>query len=109
MYTCLAGGRAYMWQSKLVLWRADCYALQLRPLPRDRSQEYMKKLMLLYQTLELNGDDSTQRWIIEASKAADMDLIPFFEKWRFAVNADTRSRIEALNLPPVSFNIVSGR
>lgn len=69
----------------------------------------MKKLMLTYQTLSMGSDDPTQRWIIEASKAAGVNLVPFFEQWRFSVSADTKSRIAALNLGPVPFNIVSWR
>lgn len=105
-HACLADSQAYMWHFRLTGRGADTHATQR---PGHHPQEYMKKLMLLYQTLQLGGDDRTQRWIIEASKAAEMDLITFFEQWRFTVTADTRSRVAALNLPPVSFNVVSGQ
>lgn len=63
--------------------------------------------MLTYQSLDgqvATGDPQIQRWILETSKAAGQNLIPYFETWKWPVSSDTRTAIAALNLAPMAFN-----
>ena len=69
----------------------------------------MKKLMATYQNITgtFNSDnDKAQRWIIEASKAANQDLTTFFAKWHFPIDGATTSAIAALSLPAIQFDVV---
>ena len=66
--------------------------------------------MATYQAIEASGTVSgdaaeNQRWILESSKAAGQDLIPFYEQWKLPVEPATRTAVAALGLAPIKFNV----
>lgn len=75
------------------------------------NQAFWRRMIATFSALEgtLTDDgEKRQRLILEASKLANQDLTTHFEAWFITVDASTKSAISALNLPPISFNVVRG-
>ncbi|MCU7666329.1 putative mucin/carbohydrate-binding domain-containing protein [Bacillus thuringiensis] len=52
-----------------------------------------------------SDEDKKQMFIYMASKAAEQNLVPFFEKWGLSPNDEVREKIENLNLPKLEKEI----
>ncbi|SKB62139.1 Putative mucin or carbohydrate-binding module [Lysinibacillus sp. AC-3] len=73
-------------------------------------EEFYPKLHQSYRNmsdsmLPKNNEDKKQLFMIEASKAAQQNLIPFFEKWGLRPNNDTIQKVAALGYPILTAEI----
>lgn len=55
--------------------------------------------------LPKSDDEKKAMFVILTSKAANRNLLPYFDAWRFTVSAETRAKVEALNLPTLEKEI----
>ncbi|MGE7623872.1 M60 family metallopeptidase [Viridibacillus sp. NPDC096237] len=73
-------------------------------------EEFYPKLHQSYRdmsdsVLPKNNEDKKQLFMIEASKAAQQNLIPFFEKWGLRPNNNTIQKVAALGYPNLTAEI----
>ncbi|WP_242247699.1 putative mucin/carbohydrate-binding domain-containing protein [Bacillus cereus group sp. BfR-BA-01523] len=72
--------------------------------------QFYPKLHQMYRVLHdiempKSDEEKKQMFIYMTSKVAGQNLIPFFDKWGFIPNDDTREKIEKLNLPKLEKEI----
>lgn len=73
-------------------------------------EHFYPKLHQMYRLLPESemptlDEEKKQMFIYMASKVAEQNLVPFFEKWGLTPNDDTREKIEKLNLPKLEKEI----
>jgi len=71
--------------------------------------EFYKRLLKRMQELQgtaavANDNAKCNTWVLEASKAAGKNLVPFHKAWKFPVTAETEAAVAALGLPPLQFD-----
>lgn len=65
----------------------------------------LKRMQELQGTAAVANDNAKcNTWVLEASKAAGKNLVPFHKAWKFPVTAETEAAVAALGLPPLQFD-----
>ncbi|WP_227728611.1 M60 family metallopeptidase [Yersinia proxima] len=73
-------------------------------------KDFYQRLGDRYRTLPLteqpkSNDDKQQRFLLESSRVAGVNLIPFFDMWGIKPTQETSAQLKAMNLPSLNKSI----